>query len=199
MSSSHIPRQHDWSSMYAPGSEILEYLQGVVDKHKLKPYIKLRHQLTGARYDESTGKWNIRLKRPSASSPDEVEEVDDWADFVFNGIGVLSRWKWPDIPGLKDFKGTLVHSANWNLGGASWEDDIEEWVGKKIGVIGLVCGSNNHSSSVETPTGICLGLVRHANRRDSGSPSRQTIQLCKGENLDRSTPHVEHIPRMAVS
>jgi cation diffusion facilitator CzcD-associated flavoprotein CzcO len=24
-----------------------------------------------------------------------------------------SKWKWPAIPGLHDFKGKLVHSANW--------------------------------------------------------------------------------------
>ena len=126
--------------MYAPGSEILEYMQGVVDKYQLKPYIKLRHQLTGARYDELSGKWNIRLKRPSESTPGEFEEVDDRVDFVFNGIGVLSRWKWPDIEGLNDFNGVMVHSANWNLGGATWQEDVKDWKDKKIGVIGLVRG-----------------------------------------------------------
>lgn len=24
-----------------------------------------------------------------------------------------SNWKWPEIPGLHDFQGDLVHSANW--------------------------------------------------------------------------------------
>jgi cation diffusion facilitator CzcD-associated flavoprotein CzcO len=30
------------------------------------------------------------------------------------GIGALNEWKWPDIKGLKDFKGPLLHSANWD-------------------------------------------------------------------------------------
>lgn len=25
----------------------------------------------------------------------------------------LSKWKWPEIPGLFDFKGKLLHSAKW--------------------------------------------------------------------------------------
>lgn len=25
----------------------------------------------------------------------------------------VSNWKWPDIPGLHEFKGDLVHSASW--------------------------------------------------------------------------------------
>lgn len=130
--------QHDWSSMYAPGSEILAYMEGVADKYQLRPYIKLRHELTSARWEEATGHWNLRIKRPSESTPGEYEEFDDWADFVFNGIGVLHRWNWPDIKGLKEFKGTVVHSADWNLGGATWEEDVKDWGNKKVGVIGLV-------------------------------------------------------------
>jgi cation diffusion facilitator CzcD-associated flavoprotein CzcO len=25
-----------------------------------------------------------------------------------------SSWKWPEIPGLQDFKGKLLHSASWD-------------------------------------------------------------------------------------
>ena len=54
------------------------------------------------------------------------------------GVETLSRWRWPDIEGLHDFKGTLVHSANWNLGGATWEEDAKDWGDKNVAVIGLV-------------------------------------------------------------
>lgn len=30
------------------------------------------------------------------------------------GEGVLNEWKWPQIDGLAKFRGTLVHSANWD-------------------------------------------------------------------------------------
>ena len=91
-----------------------------------------------ARYDEDSGRWKLRIRCPSDTSPGSYEEVDDWADFVFNGIGGLHRWNWPDIPGLSDFKGTKVHSAGWNLGGETWEDDVKDWGNKKVAVIGLV-------------------------------------------------------------
>ena len=26
----------------------------------------------------------------------------------------MNKWKWPNIPGLHDFKGDLLHSAQWN-------------------------------------------------------------------------------------
>lgn len=39
-----------------------------------------------------------------------------------------SRWKWPDIPGIHDFKGQKVHSADW--------DHSYDYSHKRIGIIG---------------------------------------------------------------
>ena len=46
-----------------------------------------------------------------------------------------SNWKWPDIPGLHNFKGELVHSADW-------PEDLK-YAGKRVAVIG------NGSSGVQ--------------------------------------------------
>jgi Flavin-binding monooxygenase-like len=43
-----------------------------------------------------------------------------------------SNWRWPDIPGLRTFKGTLLHSAAWNT-----STDLK---GKNVAVLG--CGSS---------------------------------------------------------
>ena len=153
----------DWSSYYAPRDEILGYIESVVAKYKLMPYIHLRHEMVSARYDEPTGKWHVRIKRPvqspnsgmagtSSTQAVEFEEFEDVADMLFTGLGGLSRWNWPDIEGLRDFKGTLVHSANWEIprpaGSASeeeggqlrkgWEEDVKDWGDKRVAVIGVV-------------------------------------------------------------
>lgn len=127
-------------------------------KYKLMPYIRLRHELVGARYDEPTGKWHVRVKRPLPSdmgvntSADAFEEIEDTADMLFTGVGGLSRWDWPDIDGLKSFGGTLVHSAGWEIprpaAAASaaedgplktgWEEDTKDWGNKRVAVIGVV-------------------------------------------------------------
>jgi thioredoxin reductase len=39
-----------------------------------------------------------------------------------------SKWKWPTIAGLEDFKGTLLHSANYDLS--------VDLTGKRVAVIG---------------------------------------------------------------
>lgn len=38
----------------------------------------------------------------------------DEANIVVGARGTLNDYKWPEIPGLKDFKGTLMHSAAWD-------------------------------------------------------------------------------------
>lgn len=53
---------------------------------------------------------------------------DDAAEFFINAGGVLNNWKWPSIPGLEEFKGKLMHSANYEEG-----YDLD---GKRVAVIG---------------------------------------------------------------
>ena len=113
-------------------------MESIVTKYKLEPYLKLSHELTHARYDEKSGKWFVTVKRPSKANAGQFDEVEDDADLLYMATGILSRWKWPDVDGLKEFKGTLVHSANWNLGGKTWQDDIKDWHDKSIAVVGLV-------------------------------------------------------------
>ncbi|EJD00095.1 FAD/NAD-binding domain-containing protein [Fomitiporia mediterranea MF3/22] len=130
-----------WSAFYAPGPEIRAYLEHVVDKFKLMRYIKLQHEIVHARFDEASGKWHLRIRRPMSDAPPgsiQYETFDDTADFVFAGLGALSRWSWPDIPGLNDFKGKLLHSADWETDEKGlWQEGVKDWGDKKIGVIGV--------------------------------------------------------------
>jgi cation diffusion facilitator CzcD-associated flavoprotein CzcO len=54
--------------------------------------------------------------------------VQDYCHVFINGTGFLNSWKWPKIEGLHDFKGTLLHSANW--------DTSVAWKEKTVAVIG---------------------------------------------------------------
>lgn len=105
-------------------------------------YIKLQHELIHAQYDESSGKWHLKLRRPKLQSVADFQEyeiVEDTADFVLAGVGVLSRWSWPDIEGLKEFKGKLIHSAEWETDDSGWwHSSVADWGDKTVGVIGSV-------------------------------------------------------------
>ncbi|KAI9037717.1 uncharacterized protein KD926_000058 [Aspergillus affinis] len=40
----------------------------------------------------------------------------DQCNILISATGALNAWKWPDIPGLADFQGKLMHSARWDEG-----------------------------------------------------------------------------------
>lgn len=55
----------------------------------------------------------------------------------------MSRWSWPDIEGLENFKGRVIHSAQWETGedsgdGPEWAESVKDWGDKCVGVIGVV-------------------------------------------------------------
>ena len=89
-------------------------------------------------WDDPAGQWTVRIRRPSMNDPLSYEEFEDRADVILNGTGPLDRWHLPDIQGLHDFKGPVVHSAGWNFGGPDWEADVKDWRDKNVVVIGLV-------------------------------------------------------------
>ncbi|KAI0346537.1 flavin-binding monooxygenase [Trametopsis cervina] len=126
----------DWSKCFPSGDEVLQYINDVVDKWQIRSDIKLQHEIVKMEWNESSGKWIVRIRKPSTSGTG-YDEFEDHADVVLHATGGLSRWKWPNIDGLHDFKGTLVHSANWNLGGKSWEEDVQDWQDKSVAVIGI--------------------------------------------------------------
>jgi cation diffusion facilitator CzcD-associated flavoprotein CzcO len=51
---------------------------------------------------------------------EQVEDVHsgtiyyDSCNLLISGTGALNDWKWPNIPGLSEFKGKLLHSASWD-------------------------------------------------------------------------------------
>ncbi|KAI3621856.1 flavin-binding [Moniliophthora roreri] len=153
----------NWSAFYAPGREILEYLESVVDKYKIMPYIKLQHCLTCARWNEETGKWHLTIRR---SGPGDTSEFEDTADVLFTAMGSLSRWNWPDIEGLYDFRGKIIHSAQWETGEgdsdphSSRENTVKSWSGKRVGVIGVGSSAIQIVAALQPKVGHLVNYVR---------------------------------------
>ncbi len=127
---SNIISQSQWSKFYSPGTEIQANIERVVDKYKLREYIHLRHELTFAQWNQTSGKWTIRIRHIMDDAQDS-EEFEETCDILLLCVGSLHRWQWPNIPGLKNFGGTLVHSAEWDA-------DEKLIDGKRVGVVGNV-------------------------------------------------------------
>lgn len=113
-----------WSHYYAHAPEIWKYLKAIEQENDfIKKYIKLGHKIEDTKWNASTGVWQLIVR-----NLDTNELLDDEAEFFINAGGVLNSWKWPDIPGLHDFKGKLMHSAAYENG-----YDLK---GKKVAVLG---------------------------------------------------------------
>jgi cation diffusion facilitator CzcD-associated flavoprotein CzcO len=109
-------------------------MRRIVEKYKLMKYIRLRHELMHAAWDENAGLWRLRVRSAGG------EEIEDTADVLLLGVGLLNRPKWPDIPGLPEFRGRLLHTAQWDVGTSDVDDDgvPHTWHDKVVGVIGNV-------------------------------------------------------------
>ena len=101
----------DWSSFYAEAPEILSYWKRVAAKYDVRKNIRFQHKCVEASWDEARLKWKVKLLRTGTDPPTMVE---DEADVLVTGTGLLNEWKWPSIRGLNDFKGELLHTANWD-------------------------------------------------------------------------------------
>ncbi|KAI8972557.1 FAD/NAD-P-binding domain-containing protein [Trametes punicea] len=128
--------KRDWSTFYPSGPEVRQHLEDLTEKYKLMRYIKLQHEVVHAQYDSAVGKWHVRVRRPNPESGVE-EEIEDSGDVLLMAVGLLSRWKWPDIEGLSDFKGELHHSAGFATYPKTWEEVAAPWADKKVGVVGV--------------------------------------------------------------
>lgn len=108
----------DWSRMFASQKEILDYLENVIECFDLARHIRYDADVAGADWDERNKHWRIVL-----ADGDVIQ-----ARALVSAIGVLHHPNYPEIPGLKDFGGKLIHTAEWDHG--------YDLAGKHVAVIG---------------------------------------------------------------
>ncbi|KAK4932062.1 hypothetical protein LTR66_016000, partial [Elasticomyces elasticus] len=115
--------KYDWTGVYAKAGEIYKYFNDFSKKYHLDQYTKTNHKSVGAQWDEKTAKWNVQIEDIVSG-----KIIEDSCDILINAGGILNAWRWPAIPGLKNYKGKLLHSANW--------DDTVDLTGQNVGLIG---------------------------------------------------------------
>ncbi len=107
-----------WSRLYAPGEELKAYADHVADKYDVRRHMRFNAAVDGARWDEDGHCWQVVL-----SSGETLT-----SRFLITATGYLSQPRNPDIPGIDDFTGRIIHSMDW--------DDSYSPAGERIGLIG---------------------------------------------------------------
>lgn len=108
-----------WTERYATQPEILRYAQHVAERFDLKRHYRFETRVEFAHYDDATSTWLV--------GTDTGERYR--AHFVVFATGSLSAPNKPDIPGVDDFAGEVLYTAQWPKEGVSL-------AGKRVGLIG---------------------------------------------------------------
>jgi len=116
--SPELERDWRWTERYAAQPEILAYLDHVADRFDLRRDIRFETRVLGADWDEDALIWTVRLDDGTTLT----------APYLVLATGALSQPKTPDLPGLAQFEGAILHTATW--------DDSVETAGKRIALFG---------------------------------------------------------------
>jgi cation diffusion facilitator CzcD-associated flavoprotein CzcO len=108
----------DWNHVYPKGDEILNYTRRCAAKYGVDAHVELGKKLVRAEYDEAENLWNAHL---------ENGEVIRSRYFV-SASGLLVEPRLPEIQGIEEFEGKLMHSGRW--------DGDFDLTGKRVAMIG---------------------------------------------------------------
>lgn len=117
----------DWQHYHPQGADMQRYMVEVADKYGLRRKIRFDTTVETLVYDAATSTWRVTVRGKDGRAEDLVVNA------VINGHGPVNRFKWPDIPGLSDFNGAIVHTA-------AWPDDLD-LAGKRVAVIGTAASA----------------------------------------------------------
>ena len=121
--------RYPWDEYFARGEAVRTYLEFIADEYGVREHIQLGHDLEEARFDEHTSRWQLTFRGPNG------DRVSRDANAVVSAAGLFSKPKLPDVPGVEDFQGTILHPTQWTP-----EQDVQ---GKRVAVVG------NGSSGVQ--------------------------------------------------
>ena len=107
---------YPWSRLYADQTELHDYTQHVLAKHRLAERAVTGAEVVGLRWCEDA--WEVET----------AEHGTFRGRFVIDASGPLSNPKVPDFPGLAEFRGAAFHTNAW--------DHAVDYRGKRVAVVG---------------------------------------------------------------
>jgi 4-hydroxyacetophenone monooxygenase len=114
-------KRYPWTEYFAQGPEVRKYITDTARDFGVYDRIKFSHDVRSITYDEAASRWDLEI-----AHDDEV--IRTAATFVIAATGLFSNAKNPDVRGIDDFRGTVLHST-------AWPDDLS-LQGKSVAVIG---------------------------------------------------------------
>jgi hypothetical protein len=120
---------------YIPKDKLANWFEAYVESMELNFWTGTEFE--GGSYDEKQGRWDVTLRRADGSRRTMHPR------HIVLATGVSGIPSLPDIPGLKSFSGTVMHSSQYT--------DGEEWTAKRALVIGT--GNSGHDIAQDLHSG----------------------------------------------
>jgi cation diffusion facilitator CzcD-associated flavoprotein CzcO len=121
----YMPFPPNWP-VYIPKDKLANWFEAYVESMELNYWTATEFE--SGSYDAAEGRWSVRLRRADGSTRTMYPR------HVVMATGVSGIPNQPDIPTLKNFAGTVMHSSRYH--------DGEAWKGKRTIVIGT--GNSGH-------------------------------------------------------
>src|SRR5215204_1562368 len=121
----YMPFPPNWPT-YIPKDKLANWFEAYVESMELNFWTATEFE--GGSYDENDQRWTVTLRRADGSKRTMHPR------HVVLASGVSGIPSVPEIAGLKDFRGSVMHSSQY--------DDGENWKGKRAIVIGT--GNSGH-------------------------------------------------------
>ena len=123
----HLPYMRfpaSWPA-YIPKDKIANWFESYAESMELNAWTSTEFE--SAAYDDNAERWSVTLRRDG-----EMRQLKPRHIVMATGVSGIPNL--PNIPSLKDFKGTVLHSSQYNTG--------DRWNGKRALIIGS--GNSGH-------------------------------------------------------
>ncbi|MHB1536100.1 MAG: flavin-containing monooxygenase [Acidimicrobiales bacterium] len=170
--------QPHWTRRYSAQPEILDYVAALAARHGVGPRVRLRTEVTAARFDEACGWWAVELAGGGRTT----------AQVLVSAVGQLNRPAFPDLAGRDRVAGASWHSARWARDGA----DV---TGERVAVIGT------GASAIQFVPQIAKQAVSvHVFQRSAPyvMPKRDPVWSATASALFRRVPGLRRLDRLRV-
>jgi monooxygenase len=116
-----------WRSEYAiaDGAEILDYIHEAAGEHGIDQRIRTGCRVTAAQWSSEQARWTVTVERVDTGEQSQIT-----CSWLFTGTGYYhyDHGYTPELPGLENFSGQIVHPQQWPEG--------LDYDGKRVVVIG---------------------------------------------------------------
>lgn len=117
--SEELEQEWVWSERYATAPEILSYVHHVADRFDLRKHYVLSTTVESATFDESSSRWTVATDAG----------VSYEARYCIMATGCLSVPSKPELPGMDEFNGEILHTGDWPT-------TPVDFAGSRVAVIG---------------------------------------------------------------